>query len=403
MKRYGDLYPQICAFDNLLEAARKARKGKRTKPNVARFDFQLERELFRLRTELTEKTWQPGPYTSFFIYEPKKRLISAAPYRDRVVHHALCNIIEPLFERGFIHDSYANRKDKGTHRAVDRYTEFCRKNRYVLQCDIRKYFPSIDHEILYQLVVRRIKDPDALWLIKHIIDSSNPQEPIHAYFPGDDLFTPFERRRGLPIGNLTSQFLANVYLNGFDHFVKRDLGCRYYIRYVDDFVVFSDDKDFLHQVKQQMAAYLTDLRLQLHPGKCQIFPVTQGATFLGYRIFPTHRLLKRENAHRFQRRLREMQHAYAHCGLTLEQVDQSIQSWIAHAGHAATFGLRRKLLSGAIFQRGPVDKPSGSRRLVDQQSAQRPLRQPQQEPSRQPEQQCWGSFFQHASAGQAPG
>ena len=234
MKSYTNLWSQITSWENLLLAARKARCSKRKRPNVARFEADLEMELMELRSELLERKYMPGQYRSFYIYEPKKRLISAAPYRDRVVHHALCNIIEPIFERAFIHDTYANRKGRGTHRAVDRFTEFCRKNRYVLKCDIKKYFPSIDHDILYGLIARRIKDPDVLWLIKLIIDSSNAQEPVFAYFPGDDLFTPYERRKGLPIGNLTSQFFANIFLNGFDHFVKRELGCRHYIRFVDD-------------------------------------------------------------------------------------------------------------------------------------------------------------------------
>lgn len=364
MKRHGQLFAQICAFENLLKAAQQAQKGKRTQTNVARFNFHLERELLKLQRELTQKTWQPGPYTSFYIYEPKRRLISAAPYRDRVVHHALCNLIEPIFERGFIRDSYANRKDKGTHRAVARCTEFCRQRRYVLKGDIRKYFPAIDHQILYRLISRKIKDPDALWLIGRIIDSANPQEPMHEYFPGDDLFTPHQRRQGIPIGNLTSQFFANIYLDGFDHFVKRQLQCACYIRYVDDFVIFSDDKDHLHQVRGQVEEYLEGLRLRLHQHKCQVFPVTQGIPFLGYRIFPTHRRLKRENARRFEQRLRRLSAGYARHQLSLPQVGQSIQSWIAHAAHADTFGLRRRLLAGVVFQRGRVVSAG---RLVDQQ------------------------------------
>lgn len=354
MKRFGGLYERVYAFPNLVRAAQQAQRGKRHKPNVARFNFHLERELLALRDELQAKTWQPGPYMSFFIYEPKKRLISAAPYRDRVVHHALCNLIEPIFERTFIHASYANRTGKGTHRAVNRFTDFCRKNRYVLTCDIRKYFPSIDHDILYERIARKIKDRDVLWLIRRILDSSNPQEPVHTYFPGDDLFTPFERRKGIPIGNLTSQFFANIYLTGFDHFVQRDLGCRNYLRYVDDFVVLSNDKGFLHEVKARMVEYLATLRLQLHDKKCQIAPVTQGTSFLGYRIFPTHRLLKRENVRRFQRRVRKMQAQFSREHITVEKVGQSMQSWIAHASHANTYGLRRKLLEDVAFQRGEV-------------------------------------------------
>jgi hypothetical protein len=222
----------------------------------------------------------------------------------------------------------------------------------VLKCDIRKYFPSIDHDILYELIAHTIKDPNVLWLVRRIIDSSNPQEPAHAYFPGDDLFTPFERRKGIPIGNLTSQFFANIYINGFDHFVKRTLGCHYYLRYVDDFVTLSNEKRFLHKVKDQMAAYLASLRLKLHETKCQVFPVTQGVPFLGYRIFPTHRLLKRENVQRFRKRVKVLQSQFSQDMITVGKVSLSVQSWIAHASHADTYGLRRKVLSDVAFQRG---------------------------------------------------
>lgn len=352
MKRYGNFYPEIYAFSNLVRAARQAQKGKRTKPNVARFNFRLEHELLTLQQELQSQTWTPGRYTSFYIYEPKRRLISAAPYRDRVVHHALCNVIEPIFERSFIPHSYANRIGKGAHRAVDQFSVWCRKKQYVLKADIKKYFPSIDHEILYRLITRKIKDPDVLNMVRRIIDSSNPQEPVHDYFPGDTLFTPYERRRGIPIGNLTSQFFANIYLTGFDRFVTRELGCRHYIRYVDDFVALSDSKSYLHEVKAALADYLSDLRVKLHETKCQVFPAAQGTAFLGYRIFPTHRLLKRDNVRRMKKRLKKQQKEYEQGRLSLEAVQASLQSWIAHAAHADTYGLRRHMLGAAVFRRG---------------------------------------------------
>lgn len=352
MKTWNNLFARITSFENLLLAARRARQGKRLKPGTATFDLELEGNLLRLQEELQSHTWQPGGYFTFEIYEPKKRLISAAPYRDRVVHHALCNVIEPLFDQIFIHDSYANRQDKGTHRAVDRLTQFCRRNRYVLKCDIRKYFPSIDHEILCEQIARKIKDQETLWLARCIIDSSNPQEPVCDYFPGDDLFTPHTRRKGLPIGNLTSQFFANIYLNGFDHFVKESLGCHCYIRYVDDFVVLAEDKGFLHGVKEAMGGYLERLRLRLHPTKCQVFPVTQGIDFLGYRVYPDHRRLRRENAVYFRRRLKHLQKDYRDGRIDLERVSRSIQSWVAHVSHADTYGLRRAVLESCAFQRG---------------------------------------------------
>jgi retron-type reverse transcriptase len=234
MKRYGNLWERVISFEALLYAADNARKGKRFRPAVAAFHFDQERALWKLREELTAKTYRPGAYRSFFIYEPKKRQISAAPYRDRVVHHALTGVLEPIFERTFIADSYACRKGKGAHAAADRCQQFARRFRYVLKADIRKFFPSLDHEILKGLVARKIKDPDVLWLVGQIIDHSNPQEEVLSYFPGDDQFTPGVRRRGIPIGNQTSQFFANVYLDPFDHFVKDRLGIRGYVRYVDD-------------------------------------------------------------------------------------------------------------------------------------------------------------------------
>lgn len=351
MKTFKQLYSRICAFDNLWRGARRAQRGKRFKPGTARFNFHLEGGLLRLQRELKERRWQPGPYHAFYVYEPKKRLISAAPYRDRVVHHAICQVIEPLFERTFIDDSYACRLNKGTHRAILRFSEFARRRRHVLQCDIRKYFPSIDHQILYELLQRKIRDQHALWLLETIIASSNPQEPVPAYFPGDDLFTPFERRRGIPIGNLTSQFFANLYLNGFDHFVKEELRCRCYLRYMDDFAVFDDDKTRLHELRAAMEEYLAGLRLQLHPDKCQVFPVTQGAAFLGFRIFPTHRLLRRDNAVRASRRLRRLAAAYT-CGqIGFDQMLHSLQSWNAHAAWGHTWGLRSKLFGATVFRR----------------------------------------------------
>jgi retron-type reverse transcriptase len=163
MKRYGNLYPQVITFENLLLAAQKAQKGKRFNPNVLLFNHQLESELLKLQQELTTKTYQPGNYTTFKIIEPKPRLISAAPYRDRVVHHALCNVIVPLIEPKLIADTYANRVGFGSHRALRRFTQFARSSTYVLQCDIKKYFPTIDHEILKAEIRRHIKCQDTLW------------------------------------------------------------------------------------------------------------------------------------------------------------------------------------------------------------------------------------------------
>jgi retron-type reverse transcriptase len=264
MKRSGNLWPEIIAFENLLKAARKAQKGKRFRENVLEFNFQLEQELFKLQAELQAKTYRPGQYRTFEIYEPKPRIISASPYRDRVVHHALCCIIAPLLERSFIADSYANRCGYGTHRALLRFTQFSRSSRFVLQCDIRKYFPSIDRAILKTLIRRKLKCTNTLWLIDTIIDCGNVQEAVLEYFPGDDLLTPLQRSQGLPIGNLTSQFLANVYLDPLDHFVQEQLKIGKYLRYVDDFTLFGDDKAELALARIKIEEFLATLRLKIH-------------------------------------------------------------------------------------------------------------------------------------------
>jgi len=212
MIRHGNLYDRITSFENLWNASRLARKGKRLKEGCSTFELNLEAELLHLQQELQDFSYQPGIYREFTIYDRKPRKISAAPYRDRVVHHALCAVTEPLFDRCFIHDSYACRSGKGTHAALKRFTRFARRFRYVLKMDIRKYFPSIDHSILKKKLRRKIKCPDTLWLIDTIIDGSNLQDEIFVHFPGDDLFSPLDRRRGIPIGNLTSQFLQTFTL-----------------------------------------------------------------------------------------------------------------------------------------------------------------------------------------------
>lgn len=344
MKRTGNLFGKICSFENLLNAAYRARKGKRYRPDVAALHYNLEAELFRLREELVSGSYAPGPYRTFRISDPKPRLISAAPYRDRIVHHAVCRVIEPVFEPTFIHDSYANRAGKGTHKALDRCTHFCRRYPYVLKCDLEKYFPSIDHAVLRELLGRRVKCRGTLELLWKIIDNSNPQEEVVRYFPRDDLFTPLERRRGIPIGNLTSQFFANVYLNGFDHFVKETLRCRAYVRFADDFLVFSDDKERLHGLMPRIQGYLNGLRLRLHPRKCHVMPVRSGVDFLGWLVYNDHRRLRRATGVRFQRRLRALRAGYAEGELTMDEVKASVMSYIGHLKHGDTWGLRSKLL-----------------------------------------------------------
>jgi retron-type reverse transcriptase len=342
--RIGNTWEKIIAFENLLAAARLAQQSKRYRPNVLAFNAEREKNLIKLQDELIEQTYHPGQYRSFRITDPKPRLISAAPYRDRVVHHALCQIIVPVIERTFIFDSYANRTGFGTHRALKRFTHFARHNRYVLQCDICQYFPSIDHEILKRALHHKLKCPDTLALIDLIIDSSNPQDPVSNYYPGDDLLTPLQRRQGLPIGNLTSQFFANVFLDGFDHFIKEKLKIKQYLRYVDDFALFSDDKAILQQARQAIEAYLTTLRLKIHPIKSQLFATAHGANFVGYRVLPDRIRVRSDNLQRGRQRLQGLQRDLE-AGLVSEsEFEQRLIAWFAHLSHADSHHLRQKIL-----------------------------------------------------------
>ena len=349
MKRHKNLYPQITSFDNLLLAAKKSQKGKRYKNSVLKFNYNLESELLRLKTELETKTYQPGKYKTFTIIDRKPRMISAAPYRDRIIHHALCNIIIPIFEKTFIYDTYANRINFGTHKALRRFTKFSRSSRYVLQCDIVKYFPSIDHQILKEIIRRKIKCQDTLWLIDQIIDGSNEQIPVLTNFPGDELLTSINRRKGLPLGNLTSQFFANLYLNNFDHFIKEELKVKKYLRYVDDFALFSDDKEFLATARQEIETYLTNLRLKIHPVKSQLFQTKKGATFVGFRVLPDRIRIRSENLRTARKRLKQLQTDYRLGKIESSQIQKSLQSWFAHLDHGNTWHLKRKVLISFNF------------------------------------------------------
>ncbi len=346
-KVYADLWPQVTEFENLYLAYRKAAKGKRGKAPVASFEFNLEAELCRLQDELVAGAYRPGPYHSFYIRDPKHRLISAAPFRDRVVHHALCNVIEPIFERTFIGDSYANRVGKGTHRALDRAQEFARRYHYVLQCDIEQFFPSIDNAILQAIIARKIGDRQVVRLVDRILAGGADvlkAEYEMVYFPGDDLFA-IERPRGLPIGNLTSQFWANVYLNELDQFIKRELRCPAYLRYVDDYLLFANNKHQLWSWKDDVRDRLADLRLTMHERESTVYPVTNGIPFLGFRIYPAHRRLRRRNGVAFARRLRGWREQVRRGELTTAEITPRVQGWVAHAQHGDTLGLRRALLT----------------------------------------------------------
>ena len=320
---------EVASYQNLAAAFLDARRGKSTVVAVREFWADYEETLFSIQQQLLAGTWMPAPYRHFTVNDTKPRLISAVPFPDRIVHHAIVRLLEPSFEPIFCKRSYACRVGYGTHRAVERLQCDMQSADYVLKCDIRKYFPSINHNILKRHLCRQVQCIGLQKLIAQIIDS-------HTASIGSPCC-------GLPLGNQTSQFFGNVYLNGFDHFVMWDLGCKRYIRYVDDFVLLSDSKDELHDWQNQIVEYLdTMLQLSLHPAKVFVQPVTVGLDFLGYTVFPTHRRLRPSNGYRFRRRMKRIL-------ATVPQGDETVRSrlaaWLGHANHADTYGLRRRLLS----------------------------------------------------------
>ena len=352
MKRIGRIWDKVVVMDNLYAAFCKARKGKRHRPDVAQFSLNLEQALCELQSELVSGQYAPGAYRQFTIYERKPRVISVAPFRDRVVHHALMNVLEPLLDKRFIPDSYACRQNKGVHKAVDRYQQFAREYAYVLKLDIRRYFPSIDQAILKQQLTRRIKDRPVLALLNRIIDNGPHTHAPVLFFPGDDLVSVSERRRGLPIGNLTSQFFANLYLDEFDHWLKETKRVKGYLRYVDDIYLLGNDKRQLWALREDIAEKLQGIRLTLHADKTQIYRTTERVDILGYKLSRYRRWLRNDNGFRFQRRLQRMSRLYQTGETDWPSLNASVQSWIGHARHAETAALRETIFSQVSFTRG---------------------------------------------------
>jgi retron-type reverse transcriptase len=351
MKRHYNLYHEIYSWKNLLYAWKRARKGKRLHISASLFECHLDEELTQLRASLLDESYISAGYTSFTVHEPKRRKISAAPFRDRVVHHALCNILVPIFERKFIYDSYANRVGKGTHAALDRCTYFMRRYPYVLPCDIQQFFPAIDHEILKSRLAAVIGDTQVLRLCGKIIDSGKgilDSEYRPRFFPGDDLFASL-RPRGLPIGNLTSQFWANVYLNPLDQFIKRNLKCTAYVRYVDDFLLFANDLPTLNHWKVAIIDFLVHLRLTIHENRSHAQEINNGIPFLGFTIFPEHRRLRRSKGISYRRHLGTLYRNYRSQRASRKDMDVSVRAWIGHAQHGDTWGLRTRMFEKIIL------------------------------------------------------
>lgn len=347
------VYDSIAQFSNLYQAFLRARRGKRNIAEVAHFEFNLESELFCLETELQSQTWQAGGYRSFYLTDSKRRLISAAPFRDRVVHHALMAQLDTLFLPYFHPHSFANQKGKGTHSALDHVQANLQQYSYYLTCDVRQFFPSIDHKILLAQLAEKVCDNRVLHLCEKILASGVgvlDEEYQMVYFPEDDLLAKL-RPRGLPIGNLTSQGWANVYLNGFDWWVQQTLGCTAYARYVDDFVLFSNSKQQLHHWRAEIVQKIAKLRLTLHENAAQVRPVHEGLAWLGFVLTSQRRKLKSRCGWRFVRRLKRLQKQYKNHEIDQSRLTASVQGWVAHLVHGQTYRLRQSVLRQFIFCR----------------------------------------------------
>ena len=335
MKRTGYLWDDITTFENLSLAAYKALRGKKAQPHMAEFFFHLEPQLIQLQDELRGGYYVPGAYRCFDIYEPKPRRICAADFRDRVVHHAVCNILEPLFDRRMIYDSYACRTGKGAHAAVKRAQQFSRRWRYVLQFDVKKFFASVDHAVLKRLLHKIIKDPSVLAILTQIIDHPTGEHAVS---------------KGLPIGNLTSQHFANLYLNELDHLCKDTLRIKGYVRYMDDCLVFAPNKKTLWQYLAVIEGFLQQhLHLQLKPSATRVVPVSEGIAFLGFRLFPHIVRLNQRTLRRFRRGLKNKEQAFLQGKITTEQWVHSVSAMLAHIRHANSLRLRQGLLSRSLL------------------------------------------------------
>ncbi len=311
-------------------AWREFRRGKRNKPDVQEFEFNLEDNLFGLHLELIGGAWRHSHYTAFNVCDPKLRRIHKACVRDRVLHQAVFRILYPIFDKSFIFDSYSCRLKRGTHRAVNKLEKFCRqlsrnnnRNIFALKCDIKKFFDSVDQNILLRLIKKRITDENTVWLIEKIIKSFAD---------------------GLPLGNVTSQLFANIYLDELDQFIKHKLKVKYYLRYCDDFIILDKDSNFLIELTRQINVFLADkLKLSLHFDKIIIRKYHQGIDFLGYVSLPHYRVLRTKTKRRMLSKIRSK---YSDLQLDLisqKSFNQSLQSYFGALKHCYGYKIRKEI------------------------------------------------------------
>ncbi len=330
MRRAGGLWPQIAAFDALYVAAKRAARGKRSGHSVASFLERLEPEALQLERELLADTWRPAPTRQFVIHDPKRRTITAVPFRDRVVHHALIAPLQPVLERRMIDDSFACRPGRGTHAALRRAQAFTRRYRHALKLDVRAFFDSLRHDVVLDTLARLVKDRCTLRLCERIVRG-----------PGAATSS-----RGLPIGSLTSQWFANVVLDRLDHFVKEQLRVPGYLRYLDDFALFADDKAWLWAAKHQVESYLHEvLDLTLKPAATRLAPVCDGLHFLGFHVFPHTLRVKPATLRRFRWRLRWLKAELRAGRIDEDRFIRAVAAVIEHIRQADSLRLRRRVLA----------------------------------------------------------
>lgn len=340
-KTHINIWPRIVNWDNLYAAYKAAAAGKKTKHEVLVFRDRLEENITNIQNHLVWGSWRPSAYRRFVIFERKQRHIMAPPFCDRVVHHALVRVVEPLFEKRFIHHSYACRKGKGNHQAAFQVQKYLRAARgkwgcdvYVLQGDISKYFPSIPASVIKARIRRVIRDPAVLWLIDIIID--------HGAAAG----------RGLPVGALTSQLMANIVGDRIDHLVKEELGQKFYVRYMDDWVVLAPDKTELWRVLARIGAALkNELGLELNR-KTDVFPAKNGVDFCGYRIWDTHILPRKNNVKRAKKRFQKMSRQYRTGKATRKEAEAPLASFLGYMKHCAGTRARRETINYLVLKKG---------------------------------------------------
>lgn len=339
MKRHGSLFDEIVSLENIELAYCKARRNKTWQKKVKRIDRRREKYLACLHDKLVAGTYYTSPYKQKRIYEPKERIIYVLPFwPDRICQHAVMNVIAPIWDRLFISDSYACRDGKGQHAGSKRCMQFVRRNQCVLQCDVSKFYPNINHEVLMRIIARKIKDKRVLALLDEVVRSIGGETNV-------------------PIGNYTSQWFGNLYLNELDMLMKQKYHVKDYMRYCDDFLLFSNDKAFLREMADIIRDFLGE-KLKLKLSKCALYPTSHGVDFLGYRHFPSGKILVRKStAKRIKKELKAIPWKVKHGRMTREQALSTVCSyrgWIqwANAHHLAVsthlYELEKELREGGI-------------------------------------------------------